>query len=344
MNEGANTVAIETPDTYGPGVEVMTIKIGPAAGTLRLRLHLESRNRFGSVKDRTAYALVRSFERDGRLGPGGHVVESTSGNLGIALAGICAERGYRCTLAVDDTTAPSSLRRMTELGAELIRVTATDAAFGVSLRLAAVRDFLAAHPAAVWTNQYDNPAGPEIHAATTGPALIHQPGLPVPQAVAVPVSTGGVLAGVAVRVRADAPQVRILAVDAVGSAATGGAAMARPAKLPGFGSALRSGYLRPEHFDEVAYVGDEEAAIACRIIGEHAGLSLGGSAGAAVLAAVRAALADPGLTDIACLCPDGGDRYQTLIYGADTEKPWQVASSPELLLLYDMERTEERPA
>lgn len=282
---------------------------------LRLRLRLESANRYGSVKNRTAEALLESLEASGQLTAGGHVVESTSGNLGIALAGLCAERGYQCTLMVDDMTAPFSLEQMAGFGAQLVRVTAAHGTSGVSARLTAVRDFLTGHCDAVWTNQYRNPAGPAIHARITGPAMLSQAGLPPPHAIMVPVSTGGVLAGVAAHVRAEAPQVRIWAVDATGSSAVGGAPAPRLAKLPGFGSALRSAFLTARDFHDVAYVADAHAAAACRIIRHRTGISLGGSAGATVLAAVRLARQDLNLTDIACLCPDGGDRYEALIYG-----------------------------
>lgn len=306
------------PVTTAP---VRTARIRLGHRVVRLHLHLEGTNRYGSVKDRTAEALLRALEERGRLRPGGHVVESTSGNLGIALAGLCAERGYRCTLAVDNSTPAFSLTRIAGYGAELIRVTAF-AGHGVSARLDAVRSFLDTHPAAVWTDQYHSPAGPAMHAATTGPALLRPSGRPSPHAILIPVSTGGVLAGVATHVRATAPDVQIWAVDAHGSAAAGGIAAARPDKLPGFGSALRSSYLIAGHLDRVAYVSDADGAVACRIVQGRTGLSLGGSAGAAVLAAVRAALADPRLSDIACLCPDGGDRYQGLIYhGGPADRP-----------------------
>jgi cysteine synthase A len=297
--------------------------------TLRLRLHLEGTNRYGSVKDRTARALLGSLESTGALTAGGHVIESTSGNMGIALAGMCAERGYRCTLVVDDVTCAFSLNRMAELGAELIRVPTGNAAHAVSARIETVHRFREAHPHTVWTDQYDNPAGPAVHARTTGPALLggygpeygHGPApggrphpLPPPDAVAVPVSTGGTLAGTARYLRAHSPEVGIWAVDAVGSAATGGTAAIRPDKLPGFGSGVKSHFLTPADVDRTVRVSDAEAATTCRIVRQRTGIALGGSAGATVLAACREAHEQPWITDVACLCPDGGDRYEETIY------------------------------
>jgi cysteine synthase A len=308
------------------------------ARTLRLRLHLECENRYGSVKDRTAQALLASLEAGGRLQAGGHVVESTSGNLGIALAGLCAERGYRCTLAVDDFTPSFSLRRMTDLGAELIHVRTQDSARAIEERLRIVREFLSDHPGAVWTDQYNNPAGPAIHALLTGPALLHHARLRHPDAVAVPVSTGGTLAGTASYAREHAPQVRVWAVDALGSAATGRPAAPRPHKLPGFGSGLLSTFLDADHIDHTAYIDDADAALACRIVRERTGIALGGSAGATVLAAVGAARYFSAVTDVACLCPDGADRYQNTIYapGQLLPGPDRAGADPGLAPLYGM--------
>jgi cysteine synthase A len=320
-----------------PSGVVRLLRLPLGGRTLRLRLYLEGENLYGSVKARTAHALLASLEEAGTLRPGGHVVESTSGNLGIALAGLCAERGYRCTLVVDDATASFSLRRMADLGADLIHVPTPDTAHAVSARIQTVREFLAAHPEAVWTDQYNNPAGPAVHARTTGPALLHHARLPHPDAVTMPVSTGGTLAGAATYIRRHAPAVEIWAVDAVGSAATGhhGAAP-RPHKLPGFGSGLRSTFLTSRHCDHTAYVSDTDAALACRIIQHRTGVFVGGSAGAAVLAALAAARRSPGLTDVACLCPDGGDRYQDSIYapGPRLPAPRQLINSPDLAALH----------
>ncbi|MEU9891159.1 pyridoxal-phosphate dependent enzyme [Sphaerisporangium sp. NPDC051017] len=319
----------------------------PVAGqTVRLRLYLEGENRYGSVKARTAHALLGALEEAGRLCLGGQVIESTSGNLGIALAGLCAERGYRCTLVVDDTTPAFSLSRMADLGAELIHVKAPDAAHAVTARIQTVREFLATNPWAVWTDQYNNPAGPAVHAHTTGPAFLHHGQLAHPDAVVAPVSTGGTLAGVAAYARAHAPEVLVWAVDAVGSAATGRKAAPRPGKLPGFGSGLRSTFLTPRHYDHLAYVTDSDAALACRIIHDCTGIALGGSAGAAVLAAVAAAARSRRVRDIACLCPDGGDRYQATIYapGPPRLTPCDPVTVPALAALHRLypERESDR--
>lgn len=316
----------------GAGAAVRLLTVPLEGRTLRLRLLLESVNTYGSVKDRTANALLASLEAAGDLHAGGRVVESTSGNLGVALAGMCAERGYRCTLVVDDATSPFLMTRMTELGAELIHVTSVDNAHAVAARIQTVRKYLADHPGAAWTDQYGNLASPAVHARTTGPALLHHAALPHPHAVAVPVSTGGTLAGAASYIRRHAPEVQILAVDAEGSAATGGEARPRPRKLPGFGSGMRSAFLSESHTDAVVRISDSDAAEACRILHTRTGIHLGGSAGAATVAAVRTARNAPDLAEIAVLCPDGGDRYQNTIYAPGLLLPTQrqLGNDPDL--------------
>ncbi|MEW2385557.1 pyridoxal-phosphate dependent enzyme [Micromonospora sp. NPDC047707] len=313
---------------------VAVLQVPMPSRTVRLRLKLEAANRYGSVKVRTAQALLDSLVARGALRPGGHVVESTSGNLGIALAGLCRERGYRCTLMVDAATPSYSLTAMTELGADVVTVDAADPIHQIHARIDAVRAFRLDHPDTAWTDQYSNPAGPAVHAATTGPELLGPAALGQPDAVTIPVSTGGTLAGVIAHLRGHAPTVRVVAVDAVGSAATGKPLRPRPRKLPGFGSGLVSQLIRPDECDRVIHVTDDDAAHACRVIRARTGLSLGGSAGAAVTAATRLALDDPTISDIACLCPDGGDRYETTIYAAAAEPPTTVSDIGAITALH----------
>jgi cysteine synthase len=280
---------------------------------VRVWLKLEGENAYGSVKARTAHGLLAALEESDLLRPGGQVVESTSGNLGIALAGLCRERGYRCTLVVDARTPAASLDRMQELGADLVTVPWVPGGDTVGDRVAAVRRLLREQPGAVWTDQYGSPDNPGVHARWTGPELARTAGSPGLDAVAAAVSSGGTLAGLARYFRSHHPATRILAVDAVGSAATGGAVLDRPFKLYGFGSGLRSQFLTPADWDLLVRVNDVHAALACRLVRDRTGLLLGGSAGAAVLAAAVSAARDPALADIACVCPDGGERYLAVI-------------------------------
>ncbi|MEU8333675.1 cysteine synthase family protein [Micromonospora arborensis] len=335
MTRAASQPSLRTSATGGAATPVAVLQVPLPSRTVRLRLKLEAENRYGSVKARTAEALLDSLVAQGALRPGGHVVESTSGNLGIALAGLCRERGYRCTLMVDATTPAYSLARMIELGADLVTVDTADPIHQVHARIDAVHAFRLHHPDTAWTDQYSNPAGPAAHAATTGPELLGPAALGLPDAVAIPVSTGGTLAGVTAHLREHAPTVRVVAVDAVGSTATGGPLQPRPRKIPGFGSGLVSQLVRPDECDRIIHITDDDAAHTCRVIRARTGMSLGGSAGAAVTAATRLAIEDPAISDIACLCPDGGDRYQNSIYAATAEPPSTASDTDAISALYN---------
>lgn len=280
--------------------------------TVRIWLKLESENRFGSIKARTAEALLSSLEASGELRPGMRVVESTSGNLGVALAGLCAERGYDCTLVIEPTTPRSSVERMTAFGADVVTVHEVPGGRTLGARLQAVREILAADPDAVWTNQYESPANPGVHEWQTATELVKGAYEGRFDAVAVAVSTGGTLAGIAQYFRDNLPETRIIAVDAVGSSALGGEPAERPFKLMGFGSGRASGFIEPHHWDHVVRIRDSAAATACSLLMRRTGISLGGSSGAAVLAAVVRACLDPSLREIACVCPDSGEKYPQL--------------------------------
>ena len=283
---------------------------------LNLMLKLESENRFGSIKSRTASALIDYLESSGRLRAGGRIVESTSGNLGIALAGICAERGYDCTLVVDNNVPDLSASLMEEYGARLIRIRDTNLRSPVEERLKLVAEIVAADRGVLWTNQYGSRAAPRVHERTTGPELLCAFAGRKADALFVPVSTGGTLAGISRFTRKFSPDTMIVAVDAVGSAAMGGPLGKRPEKLAGFGSDRRSQFDTGRLCDVVMYVSDSEAASTCRLVHARTGLTLGGSAGAAVTAAILCAERYPSLLNVACLCPDGGDRYVKTIYTA----------------------------
>ncbi|GCE00312.1 pyridoxal-phosphate dependent enzyme [Embleya hyalina] len=294
----------------------------------RLWLKLEGANAYGSIKARTAHALIEHLERDGGLVPGGSIVESTSGNLGVALAGICRARGYRCTLVVDRDTPRRSITLMADAGADVVLVEPTADGNPVAERLRMVRRILAADRRMRWTDQYGSPANPSVHERWTGPELARGVGAVGPDAVVAAISTGGTLAGLSAYFRRAHPNTTIVGVDAVGSAATGGERGARPAKIPGFGSGRRSSFLRPGDWDMCVRVHDEYAAPACRVVRAATGLTLGGSSGAALLGAVVAARGDPELREIGVICPDLGAAYLNTVYAS--RRPPPPGSEPAL--------------
>lgn len=294
------------------GTPLLSLRVPLGGRSVRVRLKMEGENSFGSIKARTAHALLGSLEAAGRLVPGSRVVESTSGNLGVALAGLCAQRGYRCTLVVEPSTPQRSRDDMAAHGAEVVVVREVAGGRTLDARLAAVRDILANDPTAVWTDQYENPANPLAHQWGTAAELARA--LPAHRldAVSVAVSTGGTLAGIARYFREHRPRTRLLAVDAVGSAALGGAVGERPFKLAGFGSGQKSRFLTGDEWDRALTVHDVHAAMACHGLSESTGVRLGGSGGAAVLAALLHTLDTPGNAEVVCICPDAGDKYEQI--------------------------------
>lgn len=278
-----------------------------------LRLKAEWNNPWGSIKDRTAAALFASVVE--RVDPRAGVIESTSGNLGLALAALCAAHDVRFTAVVDPRASAPLVQRIRELGARVIESTELDGAGGYLLsRLATVRTELARIPRLVWTNQYENPANPAAHMATGAEVSVQAPGA---QAVFVPVSTGDTLAGIQRHARQHQMPWRGVGVDLHGSIALGG--RAGPRLLSGIGASRRSSFLPVGGplTPEVEHVTTDEVVAACDWVGREVGVGVGASTGAAVAAALRRMRADPALTDVVCLCPDGADRYQTTVYSAE---------------------------
>ena len=277
-----------------------------------VRLKLEGANPCGSLKDRTAEGLIDDLERRGALGRGSIVVESTSGNLGIALASLARRRGYRFVAVVDPKITTENLARLQALGARIVCVqTPDEAGCYLRSRLERVHELRASSDAFVWPDQYSNPAGPRAHERGTGPELLEQLRYDL-DAVFVPVSTGGTLAGVARCLRAESPATRIVAVDARGSVALGG--RPGPRLLTGVGAGRRSSFVTADLYDERIFVDDVEAFAFCRALAAETGIHVGGSSGAVLAACGRMLASDPDRGRVVCLCPDRGEAYASTIY------------------------------
>ncbi len=266
---------------------------------------LESFNPAGSIKDRPALQMITSAERDGRLRPGGTIVESSSGNMGKALALIGAVSGYRVIIVVDPKAPRSMINFVTALGAEIEVVRKPDEHGGYQhLRRQRVMEIVETVPGAFWPNQMHNPDNPRVHAETTAHELLDD----VPQfdVLVATASTGGHLSGVARTVKEKLPDVTTVAVDAVGSAAFG--APFRSYVMRGLGLAWRPGNLDMSVVDRVHLVGDAEGIATSRLLARTEGIMVGESAGAAVFAALHHAQRNPG-TRIVVVAADGGVNY-----------------------------------
>jgi N-(2-amino-2-carboxyethyl)-L-glutamate synthase len=289
-------------------IECTTARTGPR----RVFLKLEGCSLAGSVKERTARSLIHRHRMAGRLGPGATLVESTSGNLGVALALIARACEFRFVAVVDPRTTPENVEKMRLLGAEIVTVDEPDDSGGYLLtRLRRVAEIVEDIPGAQWSNQYGNPANPRAHLTGTAPELFDQMRGRL-DALFVAVSTCGTLAGLGRFFRRHSPHTRIVAVDAVGSAVFGAAPATR--RLVGIGSSRRPDFDIAGLYDDVVHVTDEEAFATCRELDASCGLSVGGSSGA-VLAACGRYLDDaPELQRVVCLCPDSGVSYRSTIW------------------------------
>ncbi|HEX2513659.1 MAG TPA: pyridoxal-phosphate dependent enzyme [Chloroflexota bacterium] len=277
-----------------------------------VHLKLEGANPGMSVKDRTAHSLVESLERQGRLSKGSVLVESTSGNLGVALAFLARARGYGFVAVVDPKTTAENLAKMRRFGARIDLVTQPDHTGGYLLsRLERVQELCARSPRRVWTDQYGSPANPAAHASWTGPEILRQMQGRI-GAVVLAVSTGGTLAGIAAWLRRVSPATRIIGVDARGSVVFGGPP--GPRKLTGIGSSRRSSFLTPASYDEHIHVGDAEAFAFCRALHSATGLHVGGSSGAVLAATAQYLAAHPEAERVVSLCADHGQNYASTIY------------------------------
>jgi 2,3-diaminopropionate biosynthesis protein SbnA len=277
-----------------------------------VQLKLEGANRCGSLKDRTAQSLVDDLEQHGRLKRDCVLVESTSGNLGVALAWLARRRGYRFVAVIDPKTTPENVTRLRRLGARVELVDTPDATGGYLLaRIERVRELCASSPRFVWPDQYANPANPRAHEHGTAPELLAQVGGEL-DAVVVPVSTGGTLAGIGRFLRRESPCTHVIAADAHGSVALGG--RPGPRLLTGIGAGKRSSFATRDLYDEAVLVRDADAFAFCRALAANTGIEVGGSSGAALAACAHALARDPDLERVACICPDGGQSYRSTIY------------------------------
>jgi 2,3-diaminopropionate biosynthesis protein SbnA len=281
----------------------------------KIHLKLESANPTGSVKDRTGYGLIQALEKQDRLQKKSVVIESTSGNLGVALSFFCKWKGCQFIAVVDPKTTQENLAKMQALGAQIEMVDYPDENGGYLLsRLERVQELCRRSPTYVWTNQYANPANPRIHYLSTGPEIYRQMHGEV-DALFIAVSTGGTLAGIGRFFREVSPTTAIIGVDAHGSVVFG--TPAAPRKLTGIGSSRPSSFITNELYDAPMLVQDEEAFAFCRALWAATGIKVGGSSGAVVAACARYLQLHPEVKNIVCVCPDSGDNYANSIFSDD---------------------------
>jgi cysteine synthase A len=299
---------IRTPQEFNE--DELYVDLRPFAGH-RLFLKCEGFNFAGSVKLKAANAMVEAAERDGVLRPGSVLVESSSGNLGVALSMIAASRGYGFVCVTDSRCNLQTRLLMEAMGAEVHLVTEPDPIGGLlAARMNHVRALCAADPRHVWLNQYTNDDAWRAHYRTTGPAIARQ--FPELDVLFVGAGTTGTLMGCARYFRHRHPSVRVVAVDPVGSVSFG--TPSAPRNIPGLGMAVRPPLLDVSFVDEVVHVEERDTVRTCHALARR-GFLFGGSTGTVVSGATRWLDEHDahGETAVA-IAPDMGERYLDTLY------------------------------
>jgi cysteine synthase A len=277
-------------------------------------LKLEGLNPAGSIKIKTAREMLSTALADGTLREGGRLIESSSGNLGVALATICAAEGIRLTVVTDPNANARSVRTIRALGAEIVTVTERDLNGGfLQTRIDYIRSRLATDPGLVWLNQYASTANARAHQETTAREILAE--FEAPDAVFVGVGSSGTLMGCLAHFRAVRAPTRVVAVDSAGSVTFGGAP--GPRWIPGLGASRRPEIFRDGDDFEKCVVPEAETIRVCRRIARRYGLLVGGSTGTALAAveAARGRLAR--FSRVVVVSPDLGERYLDTIYDDD---------------------------
>jgi cysteine synthase A len=323
---------------YEFNAEDLYVDLGAVLG-IPLLLKCEGFNFTGSVKQKAAIEMVEAAEQAGRLGPDSVLVESSSGNLGVALSVIAASKGYGFVCVTDSRCNLAAKRLMEALGATVHTITEPDPEGGfLGARLSHVRRLCRGNGRYVWLNQYVNSANWRAHYRHTAPAVDRSfPGLDV---LFVGTGTSGTLMGCARWYREHRPTVRIVAVDSVGSVAFGHPPAQR--MIPGLGSGVRPPLLDEDFVDEVLLVSEPDTVRMCHRLAAR-GFLFGGSTGTVVGGAARWLDARPDrsrLTAVA-ISADLGERYLDTVYhanwvngvyGDDAPAPEELSTEPDSLM------------
>ena len=276
---------------------------------------LEAYNPAGSVKDRIGVAMVDAAEAEGRIEPGRTtIVEATSGNTGIALAFVCAARGYELVL-----TMPQGMSRERENLLRLYgaRVDITESMGGMNEAVDAAETMAAGNPDAWRPDQFSNPANPEVHRRTTAEEIWRDLDGEVDVLVAG-VGTGGTITGAGERLKERNPDLQVIAVEPKSSPVLSGGAPG-PHKIQGIGAGFVPAVMRLEVVDEIVTVDDEDALETARQVSQREGVLAGISAGAALWAAIEVgSRAENAGKRVVVIMPDSGERYVSLPFFAPT--------------------------
>ena len=271
----------------------------------RLLLKLEYLNPTGSVKDRAALYMVEAAEQEGKLQPGGTIVEPTSGNTGIALASLAAARGYRLILTMPETMSVERRNILKAYGAEIVL---TEGSRGMSGAIEKAEEIVKSTPGAFLPGQFDNPANARAHYETTGPEIWRDTRGQMDIFVAG-VGSGGTITGTGRYLKEQNPRIQVVAVEPLTSPVLS-EGQGGPHKIQGIGAGFVPSVLDTKIYDEVFPVDNEVCFEAAKELAHLEGIQVGISAGAALYAGLQVAAREEnqGKT-LVVLLPDSGDRY-----------------------------------
>jgi cystathionine beta-synthase len=283
----------------------------------------------GSVKDRIGLAMIEAAEREGRLKPGGLIVEATSGNTGVGLALAAAVKGYRCIFTMPDKMSQEKARLLRALGAEVIITPTAVPADHPENYIMKGRAIAAAHPNAIFADQHYNPVNPDVHYRTTGPELWEQTAGKITHFVCAP-GTGGTVSGAGRFLKEQNARIRVIAGDPVGSIYTEYARSrqqteGQPYKVEGIGGDKLPTSLHWDVIDEWITVSDKDALLMVRRLAREEALFTGGSTGVNVVAALDVArrVNDPqGL--VVTVLADTGERYLSKVFNDEWLRENQI--------------------
>lgn len=265
---------------------------------------LEGFNPGGSVKDRIALSMIEAAEQEGKLQPGGTIIEPTSGNTGIGLALIAAVKGYRLILTMPETMSVERRQIFQAYGAEVVL---TSGAAGMMGAVEEAELILKKKPDYFMPMQFENPANPEIHRKTTAVEIIDAINGAI-DGLAAGVGTGGTITGVGEVLKAGNPDIWIAAVEPAASPVLSGGNPG-PHKIAGIGAGFYPGVLNTKIYNEVIPVTDDDALAMARRLAKEEGILAGISSGAAAWAALKVAQKLGAGKRVVAIFPDRGDRY-----------------------------------
>ncbi|MER3522647.1 MAG: cystathionine beta-synthase [Ignavibacteria bacterium] len=276
----------------------------------------------GSVKDRIGVSIVEDAERDGRLKPGGTIVESTSGNTGMGLALVAAVKGYKTVFTLPDKMSMEKIRLLRAFGAEVIVTPTAVPHESPESYTEVAKRVVHETPNAILANQYYNPRNPEAHYLTTGPELWEQTGGQIDYFVCG-IGTGGTISGTGKYLKEKNPNIKVIGVDPKGSVLREYfytkkiSPVLKTYKVEGIGQDYVPGTLHFEYIDEVVEADDRESFLMARRLTREEGMMVGGSAGTAVAGLMKIAHRFREDDVVVVLLPDSGERYLSKIYNDD---------------------------